>query len=84
MIQLSPLIPLDTPKGPALAYFLIDPGPDAHLLWVCFVKETRECWTFKNPEVRLASNWTAGLGRNKEAYITDPPEWPKFNWKLDE
>ena len=58
--RLDPPLPLSTPKGPALAYFLIDYSFDHHLCWVCFVKATGECWTFANPEIRLEANQTAG------------------------
>jgi hypothetical protein len=57
-LQLDPPVWLETPKGPAYAYLVIDYGMDYHLLWVCFLKETGECWTFPNPEVRLATNPT--------------------------
>ncbi len=33
MLQLNPPIPVDTPKGPALAIVLLDYGPDYDLLW---------------------------------------------------
>jgi hypothetical protein len=61
MRELRQPLPLDTPKGPAYAYFLIDRGTDSHLEWVCFIKETGECWTFQNPMVRLAANFTMGI-----------------------
>lgn len=56
LIQLSPLIPLETPKGKAKAHFLLDYGEEAHLLWVCFQDDTGECWTWPNPQVRLQEN----------------------------
>lgn len=58
MIQLNPLIPLETPKGKADAHFLIDYGPEANLLWVCFIRATGECWTFANKDIRLEANPT--------------------------
>jgi len=61
MIQLDPTIPLDTPKGPAHAHVLIDMGQEHHLLWVCFIDETGENWTFPNPEIRLRPNPTMGI-----------------------
>ena len=42
----------------SFAHFLIDPGQEHHLQWVCFIDETGECWTFSNPEVRLQKNPT--------------------------
>jgi hypothetical protein len=29
-------------------------------MWVVFLDETGECWTFPNPEIRLPKNWTMG------------------------
>lgn len=58
MIQLNPLIPLNTPRGPAMAHFLINPGDEHHLQWICFIDATGECWTFSNPDIRLQSNIT--------------------------
>lgn len=58
LIQLSPTIPFDTPRGPASAHFLLDYGEEHHLLWVCFVDATGECWTWRNPEIKLRPNPT--------------------------
>lgn len=60
MLQLNPPVPLETPRGKALAHFLIDYGPEYHLLWVCFQDETGECWTWPNPEVRAQANPSMG------------------------
>lgn len=53
ILQLAPLIPLDTPKGAAMAYALIDSGAEHNLQWVCFIDLTGECWTFVSADVRL-------------------------------
>lgn len=66
ILQLNPPIWLETPRGPAYAYALIDYGMDFHLLWVCFLKDGGRCWTFKNPEVRLSPNETMGISPSKE------------------
>lgn len=60
MLRLDPPIPLTTPRGDAMAYFVIDCGHDHHLQWVCFIIETGECWTYRNPDVRLSTNITEG------------------------
>lgn len=65
IIQLSPVIPFDTPKGPAKAHFLIDYGEEAHLLWVCFQDDTGECWTWPNPKIRLQENVSMDQVRKK-------------------
>jgi hypothetical protein len=60
MIQLEPTIPLETPKGKAMAHFLIDYGQEHHLLWVCFQDDTGECWTWSNYQIRVQANVTMG------------------------
>jgi hypothetical protein len=46
--QLNPALPLHTPKGRGWAHFLIDYSQEHDLLWVVFLNETGECWTFPN------------------------------------
>lgn len=58
--QLNPPLPMTTPRGPGLAHFLLDYGPESHLMWVVFLDEDGSCWTVPNPEIRMASNWTLG------------------------
>jgi len=60
IIRIDPALPLETPKGSGMAYFLINPGQQHHLEWVVFIDETGECWTFENPDVRLQHNLTEG------------------------
>ena len=60
MLQLSPPIPVETPRGKGLAHLVIDYGVEYHILWVVFIDETRECWTFQNPEIRIQANPTMG------------------------
>jgi hypothetical protein len=58
MLQLDPPIPLMTPKGEGLAHFIIDYGLEFDLLWVCFQRDTGECWTWANPDIRAVKNIT--------------------------
>lgn len=58
--QLNPPIPVSTPKGKGLAHLVIDYGCEHHLIWVCFIDATGECWSFPNPEIRAHSNPTMG------------------------
>jgi hypothetical protein len=60
ILQLNPPIPLDTPKGPALAHLVIDYGPEHNLFWVCFGDRDGECWTWDNSKVRGQKNITHG------------------------
>lgn len=70
IIQLVQTVPLDTPKGPADAHFLIDYGPEAHLIFVCFVRATGECWSFQSRDVLLERNITGHV--RDEATRHDP------------
>lgn len=58
--QLNPPIPVATPKGPALAHLVIDYGPEYNLIWVCFIDETGECWSYDNKLIRAQKNITMG------------------------
>lgn len=60
ILQLDSPLPLTTPKGAALAHFLIDYGPEANLIWVCFQDDTGEVWCWPNPQVRAQKNITMG------------------------
>lgn len=62
ILELNEPLPILTPLGKAMAYFLIDYGLDHHLMWVCFQDETGECWTWSNPDIRIQNNQT--IGRN--------------------
>lgn len=53
---------METPKGKALAHFVIDYGIESDLFWVCFLQSNGECWTFNNKYIKLESNYT--LDRN--------------------
>jgi hypothetical protein len=60
LTQLNPPLPLLTPKGKAWAHLVIDYGPEADLLWVCFQDEDGACWTWSNRDVRIQANATLG------------------------
>ena len=63
LTQLQTPLPLQTPKGKAWAVAIIDYGPHWDLLWVTFVHDSGECWTFDNKEIRQEKNYTFGLSR---------------------
>jgi hypothetical protein len=58
--EIKQLIWLQTPKGQGIAKFLIDNGPESDLMWVCFIQDTKEIWTFSNWDVRTSDNVTLG------------------------
>jgi len=60
LTQLNPPLPLLTPKGKAWAHLVIDYGPEADLLWVCFQDDDGACWTWRNRDVRIQANVTIG------------------------
>ena len=66
IIQLNPALPVMTPKGEAYAHFLIDYGIEEHLMFVCFINNTGECWTYKNTKIRMLPNITLGRTNNSE------------------
>jgi len=74
MLQLNPPLPLTTPRGKGFAHFLIDYSQEHDLLWVVFLDDTGESWTFNNREIRLQSNITMGRPNNstKEGYDKEP------------
>jgi hypothetical protein len=59
-IQLNPPIPLRTSRGSGWAHFVIDYGMEADLIWVVFLDESGECWSFNNREIRAVKNYTFG------------------------
>ena len=58
--ELQQVLWLDTPKGLALAKFIIVEGIDSDILWVTAVQKTGECWTFSNEDIRFCKNVTIG------------------------
>jgi hypothetical protein len=62
--QLNPTIPLTTPKGKGFAHLVIDYSQEHDLLWVVFLDDGGECWTFKNSEIKIVENFS--LGRDYE------------------
>ena len=64
--QLNPPIPLMTPKGRAVAHFIIDYGVENDLMWVCFQDDTGECWTWENTQIKAQHNPTFGRVLKKE------------------
>ena len=58
-------MPLETPKGRGWAHLLIDYSQEHDLLWVVFLNENGECWSFPNSQIRMVDN--VSLGR----YVPD-------------
>ena len=60
ILQLKPVLEVDTPKGRGHAEFLLDYGPEADLLWVVVLRDTGEIWTFRNADLRATANVSIG------------------------
>jgi hypothetical protein len=58
ILQLNPPIPLETPKGKAIAHFLLDYGLEFDLMWVCFNDSDGQCWTWSNRDITIQKNLT--------------------------
>jgi hypothetical protein len=60
ILQLNPPLPIKTPKGEALAHFIVDEGIEHELMWICFLDRNGECSTWRNQDVRAVKNITWG------------------------
>lgn len=60
ILQLKPPLPLVTPNGSGWAHLVIDYGQEHDLLWVVFLNDSGQCWTYSNREVRIEKNVTMG------------------------
>lgn len=70
ILQLSPTIPLETPKGKGWAHFIFEHGDEHHIQWFVAIDETGEWWVFQNPDVRIQQNWT--MGRRNPTTLPTP------------
>lgn len=73
MTILPEMLPVWTPLGRAYAYAVIDAGPVSDLQWICWMRESGECWTFRNPYIRLEENITLGV-KNDASHTSHPSE----------
>lgn len=69
--QISPPLPVFTPKGNGLAHFVIDYGYEQDLIWVVFLDMNGECWSYKNADVRIQRNLTHGRDHMSQFYNPD-------------
>ena len=60
ILQLNPMLPLDTPKGLGWAFALIDYSQDHDTLFKVIITETREIWDFPQSQVRGVKNISFG------------------------
>ncbi len=60
IVQLDPTIPLDSPRGPGYAHFLMDFGQEHFSLFGVFLDQTGQFWWFSQKEVTIQLNITMG------------------------
>lgn len=58
--EIRQVIWLDTPKGQALAKFIVDRGIDSDLEWITVLQETGQVLSFDNSEVLVCKSFTLG------------------------
>lgn len=80
LLQLNPPLPLNTPRGKALAHVLIDYGAEHHLLWVCALDNGGEIWTYPNPQVRFQEN--ISMNRRRDRVLVESVEFAGEPWPL--
>ena len=60
MLELQKPIWLETPHGEMLCHYIINNGVENELLFVGFITETGQCWTFPSSRVRASRNIMMG------------------------
>lgn len=60
ILQLEPMLPVDTPKGPGFAFALIDYGQEFDTLYKVMITATREVWDVPQPQIRAVRNISMG------------------------
>ena len=77
ILQLSPPIPLTTPKGPGQAWILIDYSQEHNLLWVVADDATGEIWAWPNKDVRAQQNLSIerNLNKHKQEVLSFNPHF---------
>lgn len=55
LLQLNPMLPVNTPKGEGYAFLVIDYSQEHDLLFTVML-DNGEVWTFSNKEIRGCKN----------------------------
>lgn len=79
MLQLDPVLPLDTPRGPGVAFMVIDYGAEHSLIFVTVQDDDGQIWCWPNAKVRGRKNITMGRPQVDNVKPTETghrPAWP--------
>jgi hypothetical protein len=68
ILQLNPPIPLITPKRKGFAHLVIDYSQEHDLIWVVFLDDSGECWSYSNKEVKIVYNETLRRAKKNLQY----------------
>lgn len=71
--ELRGVLWMDTPKGLALAKFLVDRGIDSDNEWICIINKTGEIWSFDNSDLLVCKSYTLGRRANWKPVRTGTP-----------
>lgn len=74
--EIEQTIWLDTPRGLALAKFLVDRGIDADIEWVTVLNGTGQILSFDNSEVLVCKSFTLGRRTDWNKFKYKPPKMP--------
>jgi hypothetical protein len=83
--QLTPTIPLRSPKASGEAVAVIDMSLEHDLMWVIIDDTTGQVWTVPNKDVRAFNNYSAGrnlktsMEEVERSYRNSKPEAPAYD-----
>lgn len=76
--EIKQVIWLDTPKGQALAKFIVDRGVDSDLEWITVLQDTGQVLSFDNSEVLVCKSFTLGRRTDwSEFHYGEKPKRPR-------
>jgi len=60
LLQLHPMVPMQTPLGSGLCFMVADYSEEADSLWVVADDKTGQIWWWPNSQVRFCKNISMG------------------------
>jgi hypothetical protein len=59
--RVEPPIEVDTDRGRALIFWMLDYTMNLNIVWGCIIKSTGEIWWYENHKIRHAPCETSGI-----------------------